>query len=141
MSLTTCKKIIIALLLLAFTSQTLATAAMICELEKTTQTSSIAMNINADSMTHAHHHMSEMPVHDMTEMETMDHPSQHHSQHQQFDCCKTMGHCLMGGCSFAATSNFHIFLFSKPHTTAVDFYSSSEPAPLISSLYRPPIFC
>lgn len=137
-------KFIALLLLLAFTSQTMATAAMKCEQEKTASNS-------------AHLAMSEMDMSsmDMSAMDinTMDHSDSamahmHHMSstqapqhnHQEFDCCKTMGHCLFGGCILAATSNSITFFVNKVEATAEDFYLGIVPSPLASSLYRPPIF-
>lgn len=141
MSLTSYKKIIIALLLLAFTSQTLATAAMTCELGKIARPESVVMNTNADTMMHAHHHMSEMPAHDMSAMGDMNHSAQPNNTHQQFDCCKTMGHCLPGGCSLATANTATEFLLLDFNSIAVDFYLNNASSPLTSSFYRPPIFC
>jgi len=138
MSLTSYKKFIITLLLLAFSSQLMATAAMTCELEKLAQP--IMENVNAQAQMQMHHHMSDMPMHDMAAMDDITHSPQPNA-HQQFDCCKTMGHCLYGACSLAAINNIESFLFTKSRSTLVDFYSSITPSPIISSLYRPPIFC
>jgi uncharacterized protein involved in copper resistance len=125
------KKFIIALLLLAFTSQTMATAAMTCQLEKATQ--AVAMDMSSDD------HMA---------MDHTDHASMDHSQHansltdthQKSDCCKTMGHCLLGGCSLATATTSIDFLLTQLDSAAEDFYSDVVPTPLASSLYRPPIF-
>ncbi len=128
---TDAKKIIIALLLLAFTSQTLATAAMTCQLEKATQATAAAMD-----MSNEHH------------MDHADHASMDHSQHQSAltdnhnsDCCKTMGHCLLGGCSLATATTSIDFLFTQLDSATEDFYSDVVPTPLTSPLYRPPIIC
>lgn len=126
------KNFIIALLLLAFTSQTLATAAMTCQLEKAT--AAVAMDMSS------YDHMN---------MDHTDHASMDHSQHansltdthQKSDCCKTMGHCVFGGCSLAAASNSIDFLLTELDSAAEDFYSDVVPTPLASSLYRPPIIC
>ena len=74
------KKIIVALLMLAFTSQTLATAAMTCQLDNAMQTVAVAMDMSSDD------HMA---------MDHTDHASMDHSQdansltdnHQKSDCC------------------------------------------------------
>ncbi len=128
------KKIIIALLMLAFTSQTLATAAMTCQLDNAMQTVAVAMDVSSDD--------------DMA-MDHTDHASMDHSQdansltdnHQKSDCCKTMGHCVFGGCSLAAASTNIDFLLTQRNFVAEDFYSDVTPTPLASSLYRPPIIC
>jgi len=141
MSLTAAKKFTIALLLLAFTSQLMAAAAMTCELEKNSRESITATVTNTTPIEHSHHHhMDEMPTQDMGAMNHMNQTSQTHN-HQQFDCCKTMGHCLLGACSFIATHNIDSFIVIKSRSILAVFYSSTTPSPIISSRYRPPIFC
>lgn len=128
-------RFIALLLLLAFTSQTMATAAMNCERSKlASNTESPAMN-NMD--------MSAMNLADsaMLHMHHMDTPNHSHNNHQAFDCCKTMGHCLMGGCSIAITHYSISFLLRNIHSMIEIFYLDILPSPLISSRYRPPIFC
>lgn len=128
------QKIISLLLLLAFTSQTLAAAAMTCELENAAPTPAIEKL--TDSV--VHHDMDHMQ-HDMSTMPVAPDNSEHN--HPTSDCCKTMGHCLLGGCSLAAASTSIDFLFTQLDSATEDFYSDVAPTPLASSLYRPPIFC
>ena len=131
------QKFIVLLLLLAFTSQTLATAAMTCELEKNITAPAVASkmmeNVAHHDMDHTHHDMSAMPA--------TSNNTEHSHPPSDSDCCKTMGHCLFGGCSLAAASTAIDFLFIKFHSTTEDFYSSLTPTSIASSLYRPPIFC
>ena len=131
---TRCQKIITLLLLLAFTSQTLAAAAMTCELEKAVKIPAVDRLMEPI----AHHDMDHMQ-HDMSAMPVAPDNSEHN--HSASDCCKTMGHCLLGGCSLAAASTSIVFLLTKLHSTTEDFYSDVAPTPLASSLYRPPISC
>lgn len=142
-------KILILLLLLAFTSQTvagktMATAMINCEPGKmaanemhmdsimdmtmmnTTAVHKSAMDHSDPAMAHMHH---------MSETDAPQNP------HQQFDCCKTMGHCLFGGCLLAAAGHGILLSLQKINSPTEDFYSSVAPAPLVSSHYRPPIFC
>lgn len=126
------QKFIIALLLLAFTSQTLATVAMTCQLDKVMQT--VAMDMSS------HDHMN-MDHADHADMDHSQHTNALTDTHSTSDCCKTMGHCTLGGCSLAAASTSIDFLLTQPNVAAEDFYSDVAPTPLISSLYRPPIFC
>jgi hypothetical protein len=136
--LKTCyEKVITLLLLLAFTSQTLATAAMTCELEKNTTAPAVASEMMANV---AHHDMEHMH-HDMSAMSATADNSEDSHPPSDSDCCKTMGHCLFGGCSLAAASNALDFLVIKFYSTPEDFYSGVTPTPLASSLYRPPISC
>ncbi|MET0355789.1 MAG: hypothetical protein ABW044_03370 [Cellvibrio sp.] len=135
MPLTAYKKIIIALLLLAFTSQTMASAAMKCQLEQAFHSKSAitdmgTMNHNGPDMEHMHHHMSEIDVIDS--VEDVSHA------HQTSDCCKTMGQCLLG-CSVIVVSTSFIFLLEKINVGIEDFYSNTASSLFISSLYRPPI--
>lgn len=127
------QKFIIALLLLAFTSQTMATAAMTCQLEKATQAVTAAMDMSSDNpmaMDHTDH----------ANMDHYQHVSSLTDTHPISDCCKTMGHCVFGGCSLAAASTSIDFLLTQRNFVAEDFYSDVAPTPLASSLYRPPIF-
>lgn len=126
----------ILLLLLAFSSQTFAVASMTCELEKMRVS---AATISQSNQHHAHH-TSSMENHDMSEMVPMEQETPAPTTHQNLDCCKTMGHCLLSNCSFAATDANSLFLFTKSNSTGIDFYSSNSPTPLITSLFRPPIF-
>lgn len=133
-------KFIALLLLLAFTSQTMATAAMSCERKNEAGSQNISMtemdvsamdmnkiNHSDPAMAHMHHQMSET--------------NHAQNQHQKFDCCKTMDHCLTGGCTLAAVSSDITLPLNKADSAVEDFYLGIAPTPLISSLYRPPIFC
>ncbi len=114
----------------------MATAAMNCE--QSTFVSSTknnkmdamdmsAMDMSDPAMAHMHHSMD------------ANNPAQ--NQHRTVDCCKTMGHCLMGGCSIASTNVSIAFLLSKIDSAIEAFYFGMIPTPFVSSLYRPPIFC
>jgi hypothetical protein len=130
------QKFIALFLLLAFTSQTLATAAMTCELEKAMDmpvVDRLVESVAHHGMDHMHHDMSAMPATSKN--------SEHSHPPSDSDCCKTMGHCLFGGCSLAAASNAIDFLLIEFYSTTEDFYSGVTPTPLVSSLYRPPIIC
>lgn len=105
-----------------------------------------AMNCGQEKMaaTDMHMDMSDMTEMDMSKMDHMHHMSEAdapQNSHHQFDCCKTMGHCLFGGCSLAAASHGIVVSLQKINSVLEDFYSGVAPAPLVSSLYRPPIFC
>ena len=128
-------KILILLLLLAFTSQTMATAAMNCEqqLVAVEMPMDSMMDMDMSAMDHSDPAMAH--IRHMSEANTSQNP------HQQIDCCKTMGHCIFGGCTLAALDNGIIFLINKIDSTVEDFYLGVTPSPLVSSLYRPPIFC
>jgi uncharacterized protein involved in copper resistance len=128
------QKFIVLFLLLAFTSQTLATAAMTCELDKAMK----APSVDAVMESLTHRDMDHMQ-HDMSAMSAASDNSEHN--HPTSDCCKTMGHCLFGGCSLAAASTSIVFLLTQLDSAAEDFYSDITPTPLASSLYRPPIIC
>ena len=123
MHLTGYKKLIVALLLLVFTSQSIAALAMSCQLNSLVQ-----------PMMGMDHSMMAMD----DSMDMMDGHSMP-SGDQTADCCKVMGHCPMGNCFPSATSTSTVS-FSTFTSTALDSYRSTQPDPLISSLYRPPIF-
>ena len=137
---------IVTLLLLAFISQQLASAAMKCELTKATKVSELSLVDYRNSESHhtsehhhspQHHHSNEMPMHDMAVMDHTDTYSiQHHSN---TDCCKTMDHCLLA-CTVALAAKDKMFAIQKQTSSAIDLYSRKTPAPLASAHYRPPIF-
>jgi uncharacterized protein involved in copper resistance len=134
-------KFIALILLLAFTSQMMATAAMNCEQEKMT---SKYENVTIAKLNLNDMNMSSMDHSDSNMMHMHHHKSKTDSSqnsHQQFDCCKTMGHCLLGGCTLAAASNAITFLISTIDSSVEDLYLGISPNPLASSLYRPPISC
>ena len=130
------QKLLVLLLLLAFTSQTLATAAMTCELDKAVKAPSVDAVIASIT-----HHDMDHTQHDMSAMPATSNNSEHSHPPSDSDCCKTMGHCLFGGCSLAAASNAIDFLLTELDSATEDFYSGVTPTPLASSLYRPPISC
>lgn len=140
------KKIIIALLLLAFTSQSFAALMMPCQFE-----SQASHSMNMDDMARMDH--SGMEGMDHSEIEGMDHSNMEGMNHSEMvgdvktdatdmsDCCKTLGHCSSGGCSLAFFG--HPFDVSMLPTQADMniFYTSRVPESLVSSPFRPPIFC
>lgn len=123
------KNIFIALLLLAFTCQSFAALVMSCQFE-----SQMSHSMNMDYMAEMDHaNMARMDHSEMagdlkTDTTTSD------------DCCKAMGHCLSGGCSLANLENNFALSFAVLSSDAARLYISVLPSPLISSLYRPPIF-
>jgi hypothetical protein len=124
------KNIFIALLLLAFTGQSLAALIMPCQF------------VSQNPMS--------MDMADMTGMEAADMPGMDHTGMSKSgktnplnpsDCCKTLDHCSSGSCSVALFG--HSFDLS-PLTLDTDenvSYINEIPERLVSSLFRPPIFC
>jgi len=130
MSLTGYKKLIVALFLMVFTSQSIAALAMSCQLNSQTKPSSEqAMMAGMD------HSMMDMDG----SMDMMNHHSMP-SSGDQADCCKAMGHCSLSNCSLISVTNTFAVSLVASSSTAIDSYTSVQPLPLISSLYRPPIF-
>lgn len=124
------KNILIALLLLAFTSQSFAALTMPCQFVSQT---SMSMD------------MSNMAGMDHANMAGMDHSGMHSSDKTTSkpisDCCKTVGHCSSGSCSLAFFGHsFDVSLLSL-HTDVNVSYTNVIPERLASSLFRPPIFC
>lgn len=131
------KNIFIALLLLAFTSQSFAALVMPCQF-----VSKASHSMNMDDMAGMNH--SDMEGMDHSNMVGMDHSEMASDiktdTNPMSDCCKTLGHCSSGSCSLALFG--HSFAVSLPATQAdlnVSF-TSFIPESLISSLFRPPIF-
>jgi uncharacterized protein involved in copper resistance len=131
------KNIFIALLLLAFTSQSFAALVMPCQF-----LSQASHSTNMDDMAGVDH--SGMEGMDHSNMVGMDHSEMASDiktdTNPMSDCCKTLGHCSSGSCSLALFG--HSFAVSLPATQAdlnVSF-TSFIPESLISSLFRPPIF-
>ena len=131
------KNIFIALLLLAFTSQSFAALLMPCQFVSQT---SHSMN------------MDDMAGMDHSDIEGMDHSNMAGMDHSEIagdiktdtnpmsDCCKTVGHCSSAGCSLAIFGHsFAVPLLSTQTDVNVSF-TSFIPENLVSSLFRPPIF-
>ena len=124
------KNIFIALLLLAFTSQSFATLMMPCQFMSPVQNTT---------------HMDEMPEMSHAAMPAMDHSSMDHSpkthSSKRADCCNTLDHCNSGSCSLGFFGQS--FDLSLPaSSTAVNIsYLATIPTSITSSLFRPPIFC
>ena len=136
------------LMLLAFTSQIMAAAAMTCELEKVfIPVSNIThQNHTKNHMDHSAHEMHK--VHDALDHGLIEHGAvddsindsgdQHPTTHHQSFCCTTMAHCLLG-CTLIAVSNSFLLHLEVTNSGVEDFYSSTASNPFIPSLYRPPI--
>ena len=134
-------RFIALVLLLAFTSQTMAAATMNCERSTTGSKSEnpAAANLSLDDMDMSSMDHSDPAMMHMHHQLAKKNSSQ--NTHQQFDCCKTMGHCLLGGCALAAASNAITFLFNTIGSGVDILYLEIAPNSLASTLYRPPIFC
>ena len=124
------KNIFIALLLLAFTSQSFAALTMPCQFVPQT----------SDTMT-----MDDMVGMDHSSMAGMDHSKMNDSGQpnstKSGDCCKTFVHCSSGSCSLAFFGNTFDLCLLSTHTDINTSYTSVAPESLVSSLFRPPIFC
>ncbi len=143
MFITRYSKFILAFLLMAFTSQILASATITCNHPKAEMFDSTA-NVERHTRDHTDHQMSEMspPITKATNYSLMDHTShtnESQRDHQQSSCCETLGQCLMGNCSLAATDALPILFIIEPFTSKVDYYPSATSSPHIPSPYRPPI--
>ena len=134
-------KHIVVLMLLAFTSQIMAVAAMTCDLEKAFEPAAHTMHMNhmnpqdhSSNMDHTHHF-----DHPMTHMQSDTNGTDHSqtAQHKSF-CCKTMVHCLLG-CALMGINSSFTFQLEKISLGIEDLYSSAASNPFIPSLYRPPI--
>jgi hypothetical protein len=131
------KNIFIALLLLAFTSQSFAALVMPCQFE-----SKASHSMNMDDMARMNH--SDVEGMDHSDMAGMDHSEMvGHTKtdtNPMSDCCKTVGHCSSGGCSLALFGHsFTVSLLSIQADVNLS-YTSFIPESLIFSLFRPPIF-
>lgn len=131
MHLTGYKKFIVVLLLLAFTSQSIAALAMSCQLNGQVQPS--AEQTMMGDMDHSMMGMDDS-------MNMMGEHSMPPKGNQMSDCCKAMGHCSLGNCSLISVTNSFAISLAAFSSAAIDSYISVQPSPLISSLYRPPIF-
>lgn len=126
----------IALMLLAFTGQTVSALAMPCPAMSSMM---VAMNHDMtamdEDMPSMDHYMSnhEMP---------MTHAMLSHADKGSVmkDCCKLPGHCASGSCSTAGFAHSVDFALTLSSATVGDNYLSVIPAALVSSLFRPPIF-
>ena len=143
------RRYIALMMLLAFISQIMASAAMTCDLQKAF--ASGPNSIYESQIDHSTHDMSH--VHESSKHESMQHEfaqqnSLHDKTNQSADlsypthhqsfCCKTMAHCLLGCALITLNSNF-LFQLVAINSGVEDFYSSTASNPFIPSLYRPPI--
>jgi hypothetical protein len=131
------KNFFIALLLLAFTSQSFAALLMPCQL--LAQTSN---TMNMDEMIGMDH--SNMAGMDHSTMTNMDHSVKtalNESGTSAADCCKTLGHCASGSCFLAYFNPVFDFSFSPMQADANISHASAAPEAIVSSLFRPPIVC
>lgn len=131
------KTIITALLLMAFTSQSIASLWMSCQHNAGSNTATMD-----GTMAAMHHDMSAMTdmnhMHSAMSMDHMDHTSKK-STHQQADCCETLGHCSSSGCSLAAFVNTPWLSVAVLGSNVLDLYNVTVPTALSTSLFRPPI--
>lgn len=125
--LLTARSWFIALLLLAFVSQSTAALAMSCDLQH--QDSSRSMVSMDHSNAGMHHEMSVNAL-------SVD----HHDSDGTSDCCETMDHCISAGCSLPALNNELSVSPVLANTFATVAYDREYLSVAISSLYRPPIF-
>lgn len=122
----------IALLLLAFTSQSMAALTMVCEMPQ--QLSQLDMHA---SHTRADMHHANMS-HPMAETGSAEHSKL--SRNLPDAHCATMDHCTSGSCLLPALSSSFSVDTMGVTATVMDSYDSGVPVALVSSLYRPPIF-
>jgi hypothetical protein len=145
MCLTGFKKFVVVLMLMAFTGQLMAAQGTFCEMgnQRGSGNGMIAgMN----------HSMADM---DGASEKMMDHSMQVGGKQkltgdQKSNCCKTKGPCSTGGCAFGNCASGNCSLIGMNNSlpisfpilksAATTFYSNQPPSPLVSSLYRPPIF-
>lgn len=106
----------IALLLLAFTSQSMAALMMVCEMPQ--------------QEIHASHTMADMDHAEHSKL-SKNLPDTH---------CATMDHCTSGSCLLPALSASFSVNTMGVTATVIDSYDSGFPVASVSSLYRPPIF-
>ena len=131
------KNIFIALLLLAFTSQSFAALVMPCQF-----VSQASHSMNMDDMAKMDH--SDIEGMDHSNMAGMDHSEMagdiKTDTNPMSDCCKTVGHCSSGSCSLALFGHsFAVSLLFTQANVNVSF-TSFIPESFVSSLFRPPIF-
>ena len=155
------KNIFIALLLLAFTSQSFAGLLMPCQFASQASHSMDMDNMagmnHSDMASMNHSDMASMDHSDMPSMNHSDMPSMNHSDMASMghlkiagdiktdttptsNCCKTVGHCSSGSCSLAIFGDSFVISLLSTHADANIFYTNFVPESLISSLFRPPIF-
>lgn len=119
---------LIALLTMVFLGQSLAVAAMPCQLMDVAP-----MSHNMESMDHSMLGMH----HDMSQMDTQENAMDMKTTH---NCCKTMGHCSSSSCSAPALSYSIAFAIQSDASLNTNSYHQHIPSSPVSSLYRPPIF-
>ena len=121
----------IALLALVFLGQSLAVAAMPCQMMDAAPESH-EVNHDMGQMDHSMHH-------DMSQMDHSQNPSG--DMNTIHDCCKTLGHCSSSSCSAPGMTYDLTFNLSSNNLLVASGYHQHIPNSPVSSLYRPPIFC
>lgn len=119
----------IALLLLAFTSQSMAALTMVCEMPQPM----------SQHGTHASHAMADMDHANMSHHRgAQTDPAEHRNLPDAH--CATMDHCTSGSCLLPALGQQPSLNTPALTAVVVDMVDSGSPVASVSSLYRPPIF-
>jgi membrane protease subunit (stomatin/prohibitin family) len=128
MRLTRLKKLLLALLLMVFTGQSIAASVARCPMQQAESSTPHSMMAGMD------HSMMDMQAMDQAMLES-------HAQHsKKADCCKQLGHCLQGGCSVIGLDTHMLVPLPISTSAAAYFYHRAQPLRVASSLFRPPIF-
>ena len=122
------QKVIIVLLLLAFTGQSFAALMMPCQFGL-----HMSKTMNMDAMAGMDH----------ADMAAMDHSSMGAADPtipaEPEDCCKTMGHCSSSGCSLIFLGNSVEISMMSRQTDLNLIYTRVFPEILGTELFKPPI--
>ena len=144
------KKHIALLLMLVYTSQSLAAWLTPCHMDEvSSEPKSIVAVASAHESAHdMHHNMG----HDHAAMNhSMLHPeiapdsipdttAAANINVDKADCCDTLGHCLMGGCVVIHAASGTSALSPGDGLSIADLYELPQPLLVTSSHFRPPIF-
>ncbi|WP_448569111.1 hypothetical protein [Thalassotalea ganghwensis] len=140
------KVIVITFMLIAFVGQTLAYAAMSCEMATGTHQSHQMMGNNMiDNDTMAHDMMEHATMgHSMTDDLSADHQRMNHQLmsdlSQSDDCCEVDCHCPANACTSTTLLYAPIDLSNiQSLSDVVITLTTQQPKSVSTSLYRPPI--
>ena len=145
------KKHIALLLMLAYTSQSVAALLTPCHAhDPSSEPGPVAIATSVHEGAHDMHHSMgheqhgamehSMQHHDLTGFAAADDSASPQINVVKADCCAALGHCLMGSCLVIhAASGTSTFSLGHGFTVA-DLYKLPQPLVVTSSHFRPPIF-
>jgi len=132
------KLIKIALLLLAFTAQSVMAVSVHCSMDMSSMDMSSDMHSDMDTQADMH---AAMGHHDMgpSNMDHGDMEGASDKSMQSMDCCDSINECPTGTCSAPALSDVFVDVLSIESKSAISTEYNHQVQTAQSNLFRPPI--